>query len=78
MDTPLEPSRSRIVFDAAIGIGIGAQISDIPVHDGMNETAKSPARSEVALRDRFLSLTSSSTLSLMVRSSAINSWYCST
>jgi PAS domain S-box-containing protein len=50
--TPPAPSRSRVVFDSAIGIGISPQISDIPASSRMNEIAKTPSRSESAVRDR--------------------------
>ena len=57
MRPPRALSRSRVVFDAAIGIGIGRQISDIPANNGMKENKKlSDARrlasSESAVRDR--------------------------
>jgi two-component system, LuxR family, sensor kinase FixL len=45
------PAKSRVIFDSAIGIGIGARIADIPVHNGMNQTDQTPARAESAVRD---------------------------
>ena len=47
------PPQSRIIFDSAIGIGFGRQISDIPVVNGMRKKTKTPsaASAESALRD---------------------------
>jgi PAS domain S-box-containing protein len=46
------PQRPRVIFDSAIGIGFDANILDIPVHNGMNESANKPATAESAVRDR--------------------------
>ena len=54
---PPPPGQSRIIFDSAIGIGFGRQISDIPANNGMKENKKLSgarllARSESAVRDQ--------------------------
>ena len=51
------PGQSRIIFDSAIGIGFGRQISDIPANNGMKDNkklsgARRLARSESAVRDQ--------------------------
>lgn len=51
------PGQSRILFDSAIGIGFGPQISDIPRNMGMKKNKKIPvarhvASTESAVRDR--------------------------
>jgi PAS domain S-box-containing protein len=51
------PTPRRIIFDSAIGIGFGRQISDIPADNGMKENKKQSnarllVRSESAVRDR--------------------------
>ncbi len=56
MSQPRSPDQSRIIFDSAIGIGFGRQISDIPANNGMKENKKQSsarllARSESAVRD---------------------------
>jgi len=57
MAKPHAPPRSRIIFDSAIGIGFGRQISDIPANNGMKDNkklsgARRLARSESAVRDQ--------------------------
>jgi two-component system CheB/CheR fusion protein len=50
------PAQARIIFDSAIGIGFGRQISDIPANNGMKENKKLSgatllARSKSAVHD---------------------------
>ncbi len=57
MAKPRSPGQTRVIFDSAIGIGFGRQISDIPANNGMKENkklsgAKLLARSESAVRDQ--------------------------
>jgi two-component system, LuxR family, sensor kinase FixL len=48
------PFASRVIFDSAIGIGFGREISDIPKINGMrkNSTSQKLAATESAVRDR--------------------------
>jgi len=54
MRLPKVPPQPRIIFDSAIGIGFGRQISDIPAVNGMRKKPKTPVATgtESAVRDR--------------------------